>query len=422
MVPPQSISRARRRLPIVWLSLATILTSATQLRSTSILLGPGEILLASWLGWRLLTLLARGSGSLSHLMVEIFFFWLAAFLLLSLGWLQAVRIGVWDTAAYHDLVAYLFVFCVAWFAAEWLEPDSALRVAHSMTLMSGGILLCLLLVGSFFPVVGPLKIWYEGDVLRFTAWAENPNQTALLACPLPFLALHLLKVCQTAAKKWAYSLLSLSLLFVGVMTGSDALTAAWSLSFSVLAWVWWVRCVRSRRAGYWRPVLTKLLLPVGVLTLIAIISVLMGEQLVEKLSSELNSGNQAVVRFTLWRHGIEAMLASPIFGLGPGSYSGLGAPFQHTEAHNTLIDWGMSSGIVGVLLLLSAYAVVLWRMRTKSLFLFGAALSLLAFSFFHYVLRQPLFWLYLILCLRISSLPERSRGQATTRAFRGQNA
>ena len=417
-----SSSAATRSISAIWLSSAAILTTATQLREAALPLGPGEFLLVAWLGVEILTLVARRRVSLSPLVAEVGFFWLVALSLLGFGWIQALRIGVWEAMAYHDVVAYLFVFCVALFVAQWADADSSLRAIRAVTMFSAATLLCLLLAGYAYPVIGPLEIWYEGDVLRFRGWASNPNQTALLICPLPFFATYLFARSHTIAAKAMYFAAFLLLLVVGEMTGSDALTAAWVVSILVLALSVFVQGVRARQTGYWRPVMIKILVPIGLLTLVIAVGVTAGDDLAGKLMSALDSGNQASTRLTLWRHGIEAILTSPVFGLGPGAYSGVEAPFLGTEAHNTLVDWGMSTGISGIALLLSAYAVVLWRMRTRSPLLFGAVLALFGFSLFHYVLRQPIFWLYLILAMNLKPSPKFSGVGAMMRTTCSQKA
>ena len=103
------------------------------------------------------------------------------------------------------------------------------------------------------------------------------------------------------------------------------------------------------------------------------------------------------VRFALWKHGIDALLTSPVVGLGPGAYSGITKPFDGIEAHNSLIDWGTNTGIVGVVLF-AALILSLLKMGWRNRNFVGiiGIFSLLMFAQFHYVFRQPIFWFYLL--------------------------
>ena len=77
-----------------------------------------------------------------------------------------------------------------------------------------------------------------------------------------------------------------------------------------------------------------------------------------------------------------------------------GGPHQHKESHNTLIDWLASTGFVGMLV----YGWLLWHIagaciRSGRGWLFGAFLTMQIFSLFHYVVRQPIYWFYMIMIL-----------------------
>jgi O-antigen ligase len=116
-----------------------------------------------------------------------------------------------------------------------------------------------------------------------------------------------------------------------------------------------------------------------------------------------NQGNQGSDRITLWQHGIAAISSSPVFGLGPGAHSGDKAPFLDFESHNTFIDWGGSTGMVGLAAYLSLLGWIAGRAwRNGFVVLVGAVISLATFSSFHYVLRHVIFWFYLLSIAHLS--------------------
>jgi len=109
------------------------------------------------------------------------------------------------------------------------------------------------------------------------------------------------------------------------------------------------------------------------------------------------------IRRSLLVNGIKAWFESPIVGFGPGSYSGIDGAFQDMEAHSVLIDWGISTGLIGMIALIWLtvwLARCLWR--THHYALLGGLLALAVFGQFHHVLRHPLVWAFLVLAARLA--------------------
>jgi O-antigen ligase len=107
-------------------------------------------------------------------------------------------------------------------------------------------------------------------------------------------------------------------------------------------------------------------------------------------------GGQGQVRVLLWENGVEALLSAPLLGLGPGGHSGIAAPFSGAEAHNTFVDWGTNTGLVGLLAyvaLLTWIAIDVWRSRHPTLI--AALVATQVLSMFHFTLRHPVYWFYL---------------------------
>jgi O-antigen ligase len=117
-------------------------------------------------------------------------------------------------------------------------------------------------------------------------------------------------------------------------------------------------------------------------------------------------GDQGEGRVVRWTNGIRAMMHSPLVGFGPGSYSGEFGPFESKEAHNSLVDWGASTGMLGIALHLSLFAWCLLRcLRAGQLILFAMLTALAGASMFGYFLRQPIYWMLLVLAVMLSARP-----------------
>jgi O-antigen ligase len=265
-------------------------------------------------------------------------------------------------------------------------------------------------VGSFTEALGPINVWYAG--VRFRGWAENPNQMALAMVAMPFLGWHLLKQSSSFVGKAGYLLGIGVCSAVGIATQSDALQVGWAAALCTTgALVWYRITLRGRSRWLY---LSHLIVP----ALVVVFGVSMGIDIVEQVGRIMRgiyeAGDQGAKRFTLWLNGLAAIVQSPLVGFGPGPFSGLSGPLEGEEAHNSLIDWGMSTGVTGVFLHLALWGWCLWRTtKSRSGALVGMAVAVMMYSLFGYMLRHPDYWLMLILLLKCA---ERSTQVASQQA------
>jgi len=125
----------------------------------------------------------------------------------------------------------------------------------------------------------------------------------------------------------------------------------------------------------------------------AIDSDVLGADGVKKESvSDIIHGD-APVRIALWQHAIDSWLAhSVLVGGACKVTSGIRSAGEGYEAHNFFLDWGMRTGLVGLLLTLVPL-IFAWKRgameRPWVLYVFPAVAM---FSMFHYMGRHPLFW------------------------------
>src|SRR5690606_36469175 len=64
-------------------------------------------------------------------------------------------------------------------------------------------------------------------------------------------------------------------------------------------------------------------------------------------------GSEGVARLELWKSAWLVIKSSPFIGYGAGPLAGISGPFGGSEAHNSLVDWAMATGLIGGVLLLS---------------------------------------------------------------------
>lgn len=407
------------------LSLGLVFSVATQLRLPGLSFGLGEALLLLWL----LSTLFSATNWRSPALIRVIILILVGALLLTTGYfLVPYPAGQSRPPVLHDTLAY--VFC-AILAINYARLADKYEYSLPVTLLRGFLFSVLLAL-----VLGvAARDWSGVDVMYYhTRWqhlSNNPNQFALLALPIPYLALHLILRQSEQQKMLMPTLLGLLSLLLGWYSKSDALALAWLGGglVATLALCW----EHPKR-------LTPLLVPNSSYArrIAAFLVLLMvtgsawqfrdiakqivfgasasapapapapaqygclGEMGIPKASSKADE-TQAGTRFCLWRNAIVVTRYAPLTGLGPGPHSGIVKPFEGIEAHNTLLDWGTQTGIVGAVALLTYLAWLLWKvMLSRSFEMVAMLLALYCFSMFHLTLRQPLFWFVPLVALELA--------------------
>jgi O-antigen ligase len=390
------------RWDMLWLAMGIALTTATQLRVGGGAVGPGETMLAVWLLWMGSRILIVQSHIVTPIVKAVLTFWIVSCVALAGGTVVASSRGVVAADLQHttmaltlaSLFSILFVISISSFQhLKWL-----LICFTNFTTLA--------LTAAFFLPLPLISPQYGGA--RFTGWSVNPNQTALALLFIPFFTLYLLQQSRDYVGKLWYAGLTAAAVFIGVATSSDALMIGW-----LLGALWLVVCgtdrmvtdavVESEDSAHRSAIhqtLARLFLMFAVIVTLVILYYAF-----QSLAMEVyDDGGQGSDRLRLWMNGLVAISRSPVVGYGPGSYSGPTAPFLDHEAHNTFIDWTMSSGLLGLMSYVGFLGWIGWKTwRNGSPLLFAAFIAAVGFSSFHYVLRQPLFW-FSILAIAESTL------------------
>lgn len=261
---------------------------------------------------------------------------------------------------------------------------------HGRAMVAGFVTasLALSLVYVFgFVTQNPAMLYFD---VRFTGFAENPNQTALLALgTLLVLVISLLRFERhnRTIRRMIFAASPLTLIY-GAATLSDAFLVA----IPVLLGFFGLLALDRLRIKRWVAILIGTTLFAIFLLVLAILAPGLFGELGLSVQDQLASGSQDTDRQLLWRHGWQAFLNSIWIGNGPGAWSGLGGPYQGLEAHNSIIDWLSITGVIGmvpVVVVLSAF----FRSRPRfKLVRISGFLALVIFAFFHFTFRLPIFW------------------------------
>lgn len=411
------------------LALGLLLSSASQLRLADSAIGPGEICLVIWL----IVMLGREAGRfglrLTPALSRLLIFWTIFALAQSLGTLTGLAIGdVHDPDLLrHDVMAYPILAAVSCLSV--VEPEAGPRARRVAWLLAalGAASLALQLTSIWgFVDIPPIDPWYWD---RVRGWSDNPNQLALLCVVLGFLSLHLAETAARLPERIAAVACAILPFYVGRLTKSDTFALVlltggpifvalkfrtWLLSFE--------RGMTFRSAFAWIVVLALPLIlasaaPFGYSLAVEARGLAMGMS----KDNGKDAVREAELRFALWREAIDRGLESGMLGLGPGPHLEIPTfivaarlsenqpryvdhpPLNSTpnfEAHNTLLDLFTQGGLMAVLSFVWLAATTLFiTYRARLVALTTMLCGLGIFSTFHLIIRHPIFWFAIALCL-----------------------
>ncbi|MFD1020663.1 O-antigen ligase family protein [Thalassobacillus hwangdonensis] len=395
-----------RKLLVILFAAGIVLTNATQLRFAGLPIGPGELLLVVWMGVVFLQL--RYQKAL-HIKDSLLLYWLLwGMLLFCFFWGTMISLyqQVWQSASYYNLLAYLFsLMIISCLSLSGIDIKRVMKLVFYFTAIPISL---LVIAYQFSSGLGP--IWFGG--VRFMGWSTNPNQLAFFLCMILFIGVYHFFESRSLMEKGMLIVLCGGVCFAGIETESDALKAAWASSFGVFLFLSWINQVMVKRSSYATGMLVKIILPLLVLFFLIFFGKSMFLEISSTIQNVFSEGDQGEDRVTLWINGILAVFTSPLFGLGPGTYSGIFGPFTGMEAHNTFIDLVTNAGMVGMVIYVIFMFIVYWRtILAKEWLLLSALIALSVYSMFHFVLRYPLYWLFLFFVLSIAIDSDEASGR-----------
>jgi len=390
------------RLASFLLASGLVLTTATQLRISGLPIGPGEVLCLIWLLLQLPALIReRGSLWADTAIRGFVLFWGVMFVAMAAGSIKGWSHPAWDAQrSAHDALAYGFASLLSIVALSRFRGHAA-EAKHLLFLV---LLIALSLNTGLWLVAkshfGTMSAALMYSPTRFQGLANNPNQLAMLMVSLPFIGWFFIENSVTKLAK-SLSVLSMGVaVFVGLQTGSDALKVSLLFGIGVLVLVI-AHSTWYRKEGWkWRVAALGIVLGAYVLSGLPY-AIENSDGSIQNMAANSDGWAQNIaadkgVRFALWAHAIQVWMEAPIFGLGPGAWSGIMAPFEGMEAHNSFLDLVMSAGIVGLIAYLGMlYWLSLHFLTNRCHALLAILVVMILYSLFHYVLRHPFFWVIL---------------------------
>jgi len=421
------------------LALALVFTAATQFRLPGIPIGPGELGLVVWIVGFFLKTVVFGTQPVSRAVPALLSFWVAFALALSIGMMTAMatREAFDPELVVHDAIAYVLVAVLSCLCAA---TPMRLRRVSWFVLIGGAVSLSLQLANGFgiFRVPGIDPWFWE----RFRGWSDNPNQLAILCLIIALTALYLAETATNLIGRLAAILLLIPSLVAGRLSQSDAFMLAMCTAVPVWIVVKLIVWLNDKRPGLsLRASFAQLMLMAAPALILCCAPLLLSNaQEVRGLVMGLakNNGAQAAaeadLRITLWHQAIERGIESGMLGLGPGPHLhippsivagrastgkqplNLAHPDQNGtmnyEAHNTVLDVFTQGGLLAVasfIWIMIRATSRAYRSRSAGLvaLIMGAAIFLMTGN----IVRQPIFWFAVVLCL---TARDSARGSAWT--------
>jgi O-antigen ligase len=428
------------------LALGMLLATASQLRLGNLPIGPGELCLVLWLIFMLVRELNRLGPQLTPALSRLLLFWTVFAFSLSLGFLTGLFIGQQYDPRWvlHDAMAYPLLGAVSCLSV--VEPGAGPRLRRVAWLLItfGAASLALQVAAGWELIDIPLiQPWFWE---RFRGWSSNPNQLSLLCAVLALLSLHLAETATRPSGRIAAIACSILPIYVGRMTQSDTFTLALVASgpiFIVLKLHAWLSERRNviHFAFAWIIVLG---LPPMLASLVpfTVVATTDAGILVKELSKNggKDLGQESDLRFALWENAMQLGIDSAMLGLGPGPHLEIPAsilrarentkdqleniehPQQSSapnfEAHNTFLDLLTQGGMIAVLsfVWISGVCVfIAYKARLAGLATLICGLSIYCVT--GLIIRHPIFWFSIALCLVAEGGPQRIAAKEKARGF-----
>ena len=420
----------------VLLTLGLLLSTASQLRPDGAPVGPGEICLAVWVLLMLFREVGRLGPTLTPPLSRLLIFWLVFAVAQCVGAMAAFAIGDrHDSSLFmHDVLAYPLLAAVSCLSVAGSRLH---RVAWLLATLGAAWLALQVALGWGLVDLGDFDTW---EWERFRGLSDNANQLALFCAVLSLLSLYLAEVARGLGERIAAVTCMVVAIVVGRLTKSDAfllvLIAGGPIFVALKLGRWLMsreRQMTLRSASAWifvlaLPLVAAYVVPLGASAATELEDFIKG---MTKGGGGRDTEETARLRIHLWNGAMRRGIEAGMLGLGPGPHLEIPSAIvagrrdstndpkhvEHPEfgfvpnfeAHNTFLDLFIQGGLIAVLSLGWLVATALVGTHRAELDALTTLLCGLAvFSIFHLIVRHPIFWFAISLCLVAAADPRRA--------------
>jgi O-Antigen ligase len=420
----------------VLLTLGLLLSTASQLRPDGAPVGPGEICLAVWVLLMLFREMARLGPALTPPLARLLIFWLTFAVAQCVGTMTAFAIGDrHDSALFmHDVLAYPVLAAVSCLSVAGSHLH---RVAWLLATLGAAWLALQVALGWGLVDLGDFDAW---EWERFRGLSDNANQLALFCAVIGLLSLYLAEAARRLGERVAAVTCMVVAIVVGRLTKSDAfllvLIAAGPIFVALKLRRWLMSRERQtllRSASAWILILALPLVTAYVVPLAASAATEFEDAIkgMTKGGGGRDTEETARLRVEVWSRAMRRGIEAGMLGLGPGPHLEIPPSIvagrrdsandpkhvEHPEfgfvpnfeAHNTFLDLFIQGGLIAVLSLgwlVATALIVTHRAEWDALTTLLCGLAI--FSIFHLIVRHPVFWFAISLCMVAAADPRRA--------------
>ena len=414
----------------VLFALGLLLSPASQLRLAGFPVGPGEIFLLIWVVLTLGREAVRLGPPLTLALSRLLIFWSLFALAQSLGTLTANLIGDEHDPHWflHDVLAYPLLAATSCLSV--IEPHAGPRLHRVAWLLCAlGTPFVALQLASAWGLIDISSVdpwWWD----QFRGWSSNPHQLAVLCTVLALLSLHLAETSTRLGTRIAAIACAIVPIWAAKLTKSDSfsliLVTAGPIFLAFKFRVWLVSCaprITFRSAFAWIVVFG---LPAALVSAAPAAYSIASEvgDFAKAMAREnpQQTEDKAELRLELWGQAARRGIESGMLGLGPGPHLEIPASivFQRQldeaqpkyvehpqltfapnfEAHNTLLDLFTQGGLIVVLSFVWIVAAAFWAAyQTGQAGLPTLLYGLCTYAIATLIIRHPIFWFAISLCL-----------------------
>ncbi|MGJ7919503.1 O-antigen ligase family protein [Neobacillus sp. LXY-4] len=317
-------------------------------------------------------------------------FWIFYIAIITFGYAVNTLLDIAPQSVKFDYRAYIVILFLCFSFELFFKRNSftnlysLLRFIYFGGLFVIGILYFLYLQGarSLFG----FSLTYAGSSI-FSPFANDYHQFAYFVTPLPFIGLYILSKEMKITNKILSVLGIVLCINIGLATTSSTLVSAWGISAVLFCFLKISQFLNKQNKS--------LSINVVLICVIIFIAFFNFEKVLALVNDFFEGDTNGENRLIIWGNAIKAWQHSPIFGLGPGSYSGTQV-FGGFEAHNTFLQILTQGGAVAGI----AYLFLVLKMTKATYmntFILCAVVSLLMYGLGINDLRRSVLWFYYIL-------------------------
>ncbi|PLS01122.1 O-antigen ligase family protein [Neobacillus cucumis] len=289
-----------------------------------------------------------------------------------------------DYKAYVVLLFLCFTFEQVFKRSDFVNLYSLLRFIYFWGLFIVGTLYFVYLLG-IRSLLG-FSLTYAGSNI-FSPFANDYHQFAYFVAPLPFIGLYIITKEKSLLNKMIAFFGILLSINIGLATTSSTLVSAWGVATMCFCVLKASEFLRKQKSSF------SINIALGCFLLFFLI--IGYGKVILFVQNFFHGDTNGENRLIIWGNAIKAWLHSPIFGLGPGSYSGTFV-FGGFEAHNTFLQILTQAGILGGILYILLVSKLLKTTRFNT-YILCAVITLLMYGFGINDLRRTVLWFYYIL-------------------------